>query len=119
MKNMSNTLTLRDRIIAEIADATEAEIIAEINYEILNTNGDARLRNPEEKVLANMVHSMMPIEHDIHNETPATLAEEWINGDFEPESKHAELEAAADAAFDRLAEHVVAEILAARAEAAS
>ena len=67
MKNMSNTLTLRDRIIAEIADATEAEIIAEINYEILNTNGDARLRNPEEKVLANMVHSMMPIEHDIHN----------------------------------------------------
>ena len=66
-----------------------------------------------------MVHSGMPIEHDIRNETPATLAEEWINGDFEPELKRAELEAAADAAFDRLAEHAVAEILAARAEAAN
>lgn len=114
---MSNTDTLYDRIIAEIDDATEAEITASIDYEILNLDGDARLRNPEEQVLVSMARGGMSIEHDIHNETPASIAEEWINGDYEPESKRAELEAHADAALDRLADDAVAEIRAARAEA--
>lgn len=113
---MSNTHTLYNRIIAEIADATEAEIVVSINYEILNINGDTRLRNPEEQVLANMVHGMMPLESDIR-ETPAEIAEQWINGDFEPESKRAELEADADSAFDRLAADAVKTILSNRVEA--
>ncbi len=113
----STTDTIFDRIRAEIADASEAEIIAEINYEILNLDGDRRLAHPEDWVLANMVRGGMPIEHDIYNETPASIAEEWVNGDFEPESKRAELEADADAALDRIAAHAIAEILVARDDA--
>lgn len=107
---MSNTNTIFDRISAEITDATVAEIVATYPYSGTDTDGD-------DQVLANMLHGMTSVEDDLKLCTPASIAHEWVDGDFEPESKRAELEAAADAAFDRIAERAIAEILANRADA--